>query len=250
MLKGRKHLGQGLRLRFARVLGLGPVEQEYFDLLVQADRSRSSEEKAHYRSRLARFHGSRPRTLDGEERRFFDRWWYAAVWHWFGSHPDQANPARIAKAMRPALEAAQVEEAIRVLLELKLIKRLANGYAVTERHLAASPGFRGEAARERAREHLRLAIDALDGVPAGEREFRVQTLSLSARGYQRIRDKLESLLAEAREWAATAPSGGERVYALAAQLYPFSEAGAGAGALPARGAPRNGLSAESGNPQD
>jgi uncharacterized protein (TIGR02147 family) len=243
VLKRGKNLSQALRLRIGRALGLKPVEQEYFELLVQANQSRTEPERAHYGSRLARFHGTRPRILSETEQRFFSRWWYAAVWHWIGLRPDQSQPARIAKAIRPPLSVGQAEEAVRVLLDLGLIRKLANGYAVADRRVASGSGFRGEPARAHVREYLRLAADSLERVPPEAREHPVLTLALSARGRERLRERIEALWAEARELAGEAASG-ERIYALGLQLFPCSEESPGG-----RGGHRMGASAETGNPR-
>lgn len=253
VLKGRKNLSQNLRLRFGRALGLQPAEMEYFESLIQANQARSPDERSHYQGRLARFHGSRARVLADGQHRFYGRWWYAVVWHWFGLHPGHSNPARIAQAIHPPLQAPQVEEAIRVLLDLKLIKKLANGYAVTERHLAAGPALRGAAAREHGREYLRLALDNLDRVPAAEREYQVTSFTLSPRGRERVRERLDALRAEIRELAETegAGEGGSRVYALALQLFPCSgEEPLPGEARPGRPALRPGTSSDTGNPAD
>jgi len=246
VLKGRKNLSQALRLRLGRALGLKPAELEYFESLVQANQGKSAEDRAHYRARLARFQGSRARALSESEYRFFACWWYAVVWHWIGLHPDQSNPARIAKSVRPQLEPAQAEEAIRALLDLKLIKKLANGYAVTERHLAAGPGPGAEAARAHAREFLRLAQDDLERPAAGDSEYHVLSFALPARGRERLREKLDALRAEARELAAEAGAAGpgERVYALAWQFFPCSEGDGAPEGASAHPQARAGTSAE------
>lgn len=263
VLKGRKNLSQGLRLRFGKALGLKPAEQEYFDLMVQANQGKTTDERIHYQSRLGRFHGSHARTLADSEYRFFERWWYPVVWHWIGLHPQQANPARIARSIRPRLEPAQAEEAIQVLLDLKLIKRLANGYAVTERHLASRPGQRQEAGRMHARAYLRFALEELARPHPVSGEFHVWSFALSERARERLREKLEALRAEVRELVAETASAetanpdaksaatrsvaaslaGARVYALALQILPCSDDDAGE-SLPARGAALSGTTAE------
>lgn len=251
VLKGRKNLSQSLRLRFGRALGLKPGEQDYFEALIQANQSKTAEEKAHYQARLARFHGSTARLLSGGEHRFYERWWYPVVWHWLGLHPDQSNPARIAKAIRPALEPAQVEEAIRALLELKLIKKLANGYAVTERHLAAGPGMRADAARAHGREWMGLALDRLGDPPSpGGDECHILSFTLSPRRRERLREKLSALRAELRELAAEAAAPGDRVYVFSMQLFPCSEPEGAAESAPPRAAARAGTSAEIAIPFD
>src|SRR5690606_30310888 len=123
------NLSQNLRLRFGRAMGLAHQEMDYFELLVQFNQSKSEEERVHYHKRLAGFQGSRARILGETQRRFYTRWYYSVVWHYFGLHHNQNSPAHIAKKILPPLEPHQVEEAIAVLLELNLIRKLANGYA-------------------------------------------------------------------------------------------------------------------------
>jgi uncharacterized protein (TIGR02147 family) len=226
VLKGRKNLSQSLRLRFGRALGLGPTEQDYFETLIQAGQSRTAEERSHFQARLARFGGAGTRPVADAGRRFYSRWWYAVVWHWFGLHPGQSNPVRIAKAIRPRLDPAQVEEAIRVLAELKLIKRLANGYLVTEQHVAAPPETGGETARAYARDFLGLAAGGLEAAGTGARAYHVLTFALGSRAESQLRTKLAALGAELRDLAAYGEASAEpggRVYAMTLQLFPCSE---------------------------
>lgn len=255
VLKGRKNLSQNLRLRFGRALGLVPAEMEYFELLIQHNQAKTVDERGHYHAQLSRFHGSRARILNEGQHRFYARWYYSAVWHWFGLRQDQNSPARIAKSIFPPLSAQQVDEAIRVLLELRLIKKLANGYAVTDRHLAAGKAFGGGAAHGHNREFIRLALENLDRVPSAERQFSVTSFSISQRGYERIKQRIDALRAEIRELAESDEGGGrtpgERVYALALQLFPCSrEDNASADAKPVRSGAHGaaGTSSDAGNP--
>jgi uncharacterized protein (TIGR02147 family) len=253
VLKGRKNLSQNLRLRFARAMELEPAETDYFELLIQFNQSKSADEKAHYQSQLARFHGSRARVLNDAQQRFYARWYYGVVWHYFALRQDNNSPARIAKSIFPPLVPQQVEEAIRVLLELRLIKKLANGFAVTDRHLAAGRAFRGAAAREHHKEFMRLAQEGIERGPAEDRRFHVTSFSISPRGRERILERIDALRAEVRELAEAdeGGTGGERIYALAMQMFPCSRE-EDAGAPEARPVAKvgSGTSSDSGNPQD
>ncbi|MEO6097179.1 MAG: TIGR02147 family protein [Fibrobacteria bacterium] len=260
VLKGRKNLSQNLRLRFGRALGLEPAELAYFELLVQGNQSQSADEKSHYEAQMARFHNARARELGEGQQRFYARWYYRVVWHFIGLRQDINSPARIAKSIFPPLTPAQAEEAIQVLLELRLIKRLANGYALNDRHLAAGQGFGGAAAREHHRGFLKLAEESLDRAPEPERRYSVTSFSISPRGRERVQERIEALRAEVRELAEADEGGlgGDRVYALTLHLFPCSreqeaEGGVGpvvirSGRPPARA--RAGTSADAGNPRE
>jgi uncharacterized protein (TIGR02147 family) len=257
VLKGRKNLSQNLRLRFGRAMGLEQAEMEYFELLIQFNQSKSADEKSHYQAQLSRLHGSPARVLNETHLGFYARWYYSVVWHYFGLHQDHNSPARIAKSIFPPLSPHQVEEAIRALLEMKLIKKLANGYAVNDRHLVTGKAFRGGPAREHNREFMRLALENLDRIPAADRRFNVTSFSVSRRGCERIKERIDALRAEVRELAESDESGaqGDRIYALALQLFPCSleeSAGSAPEAKPARAGARMaaGTSSDSGNPAE
>jgi uncharacterized protein (TIGR02147 family) len=245
VLKGRKNLSQALRLRFGRALKLKPAELDYFDALVRANQSKSREEKAHFLAQLNRHHSPPAHTLAEEEHRYYSRWYYSVVWHYFGMRQDRNNPALIARAIHPALTAQQVEEAIRVLLELKLIKRLANGFAVTHRHLAAGP-FKGEVARRHNLAFMELARMGLESAAPDARQYNVMTFSVSARGFERLRERINAFRGELRELAG-ADEGEDRVYALALQLFPC--ASELEGEVKGKAQALQGTSSDTGNPE-
>lgn len=242
VLKGRKNLSQSLRLKFGRALGLQGGELEYFESLVQFNQSKSADERNHHLAHLTRHHSSRARMLDEARHGLFSRWFYRVVWNWFAIHQDQNNPAQIAKAVHPPLTAAEAEEAIRVLLDLRLIKRLANGYAVTDRHLSTGDRFAAPEAATHHREVLQLALDNLDRVPAESRRYDALTFSVSPKGFARVRERMDAFRAELRELVEADPAA-DRIMALSMQLFPLSRA------EPATARPKGGASVDSGNPE-
>lgn len=242
VLKGRKNLSQALRLKFGRALGLQGGELEYFESLVQFNQSKSADERNHHLAHLTRHHSSRALILDDARHGLFSRWFYRVVWNWFALHQDQNNPAQIAKAVHPPISAAEADEAIRVLLDLRLIKRLANGYAVIDRHLSTGDRFAAPEAATHHREFLQLALDNLDRVPAESRRYDALTFSVSMKGFARVRERMDAFRAELRELVEADP-GADRIMALSMQLFPCTRA------EPATVRPKGGASVDSGNPE-
>jgi uncharacterized protein (TIGR02147 family) len=250
ILSGRKNLSQNLRIRFGQALGLKLAEMEYFEILIQFNQSKSPDEKKHFFAQLSRYHAPKARVLQDTQHRFYAHWHYSVVWNIIGIRPDLSNPILIGKSLVPPLSAQQVEEAIRVLLELKLIKRMANGYAVIDRHLTSSKTFRGPLARQQYREFLQTAQTSIDLVPASERKLNLMSFSASTAAMTKIKERLETFRNEMRK-IIDADSGEDRVYALAFQLIPCSSAGKEFPLneiLEGKG-PKLGTTSESGNPE-
>lgn len=260
VLKGRKNLSQPLRLRIGRALRLGAAELAYFETLVQYNQSRTADERSHHFAQLSRHHPSPARTLDATMDRLFSQWYYRVVWNYFAIRQDQNSPAQIAKAIHPPITPAEVEEAVKVLLELRLIKRLANGYALADRHIAADRASAGAEALAHQREMLSLALENLDRVPPEDRRYGAMTFSISGRGMARVMERLDAFRGEVRD-LVEGDEGGDRILALGMQLFPVArvEPGPASGTAASRpaaatsagaaaGGAHGGASCETGNP--
>jgi uncharacterized protein (TIGR02147 family) len=222
VLNGKKNLGHDLRAKFAAGLKLKARETQYFELLVLFNQTKDMNEKAAYFAQLSRFGKSKAKTISEGQHRFFTRWYYAVVWNYFGINQHQKNPAVIAQAIHPPLTAAQVLEAIDLLLNLGLIKKLANGYAVTENHLKTEPEFRAMGATHYNQQFLELASQSLYSVEPERRLFNTMVFSVSRVTVGKLREKLLALQEEAQEIINQDP-GSECIYTLGFQLYPNSK---------------------------
>lgn len=222
VLKGKKNLGYRLRKRFAIALKLKSREADYFDLLVEFNQARDLKEKEALFAQLSRFTSSKAKTLGEGKHRFFTRWYYTVVWNYFGINQKQKNPAIIAQAIHPPLTTAQVSEAIELLLNLGLIKKLANGYAVTENHLKTEPEFRAMEATQYNLQFLELAGQALYSVEPTKRLFNTMVFSVSRSTVDKLRDRMLAFQEEAQE-IINLDSGSECIYTWGFQLYPNSK---------------------------
>jgi uncharacterized protein (TIGR02147 family) len=201
---------------------LGERESKYFELLVQFNQAKGMPEKNHYFAQLAKFRSSRARTVGETHFRFFSKWYYSAVWNYFGIEQKQRNPAAIAANIHPSITPTQAEEAIRLLLDLGLIKKTASGYAVAERHLYTEKNVQAMAARQHIQELGSMAMQVFPTLPAEQRQYNALMFSVSKNGFQAIRDRIRSFQEELRE-IIDRDSGEDRVYTLTMQLFPNSK---------------------------
>jgi uncharacterized protein (TIGR02147 family) len=222
VLKGKKDLGHKLRKRFAIALKLKSREAVYFDLLVQFNQAADLKEKEALFTQLAHFGSSKAKTISEGQHRFFTRWYYSVVWNYFGINQKQKNPATIAQAIHPPLTAAQVSEAIDLLLNLGLIKKLANGYGVTENHLKTEPEFRAMEATQYNQQFLDLAGQALYSVDSAHRLFNTMVFSVSRATVAKLRERMLAFQEEAQEIVNQDP-GSECIYTWGFQFYPNSK---------------------------
>src|SRR5690606_37705687 len=119
--------------------------------------------------------------------------------NFFSMETKERNPAAIAARLFPEVTPGQVEEAIRLLLDLGMIKRTANGYTVTERHISTPRDVQARAARENLLELTRMSMELLEKTPADLRQYNALMFTVSPRGFTTVKERIRSFLEELRE---------------------------------------------------
>lgn len=221
IIKGRRSLSQNLRVKFAKALNLPEREGQYFDLLVQFNQAKGMTEKNFFFSQLSKFRTSRAHVMSENQFEFFSKWYYGAVRNYFSMETRERNPVAIAARLFPEVTPAQVEDAIRLLLELDLIKRTANGYTVTEKHISTPKDVQAKAARENLLELTRMSMELLEKTPAELRQYNALMFTVSSRGFATVKERVRSFLEELRE-ILDRDQNEDRIYSLTLQLFPNS----------------------------
>jgi uncharacterized protein (TIGR02147 family) len=219
VLKGTRNLSPALRLRFSQVMGLKDKEAQYFDLLVQFNQAKSMEEKNHFFQQLSRFRESKAKTVSEEQYGFYSKWYYLVVWCYFGMDNMQKNPHEIAKLITPKVTSAQVEESIAKLLQLKLIKKTANGYTPTDTHITTEKEVRDIVANHHHKEFIQMAARMVDDIPPAKRQYNTLVFSVSKQAFESVKERIATFQEELRE-ILSRDAGESLIYTLSMQLYP------------------------------
>ncbi|MEO7956339.1 MAG: TIGR02147 family protein [Fibrobacteria bacterium] len=219
LLKGARNLTQRQRLQFIKALKLEGPLGEYFDFLVQFNQAKTIEEKNYFFSHLSKHRGSQAKILLEKQYAFFAKWHHSVIYNYLGLEKAEASPARIAKHLAENLTPPEVQESLDLLLDMGLIRKTANGYAVTDRHLVTGKVFQGQVAKEYHREFLRLASIALDRFAPERRQFNVLAFSVSDKGFASVKQRIDAFLQEVRE-IVDRDEGVNQVNVLNIQLFP------------------------------
>ncbi len=222
IIKGRRQLSQNLRIKFGKAMRLSERDYRYFDLLVQFNQAKGMTEKNFFFAQLAKFRSSRAQIVGETQYRFFSKWYYSAVWNYFGIDQKTRHPGAIAANILPPITPTQAEEAIKLLLELGLIKKTASGYAVAERHIYTEKNVQAMAARQHVQELMGMAAEVFPTLPAEQRQYNALMFSISKDGFQAIKDRIRSFQEELRE-IIDHDNKEDRVYTLTMQLFPNSK---------------------------
>ena len=222
ILNGRVRIGPARIAAFARLFGLSGPEGDHFEALVYYTQASGSAEKERWLARMTT--GSRThkdRVLEAFQLEYFNKWHYAAVRELLALHDFHGDTTALAASLDPPITPAEAEDAIRLLVKLKLIRKTSQGRYVRADPIIRSGSRTPERIKPAIRGNLELALRSLDTHPAGQRPFSYLTLSVSEESLSLIRERLADFRRSLLDIAAQDPAA-DRSYQLNLQLFPLS----------------------------
>lgn len=219
VISGERMLTTEQCIKLAKGMDLSPEESRYFNSLVQFNQAKSMETKNHFFLELSKYRGSRAKVVGEDQFQFYNHWLNQVLWAYFGTTRDQKHPAAIAKRIFPPVTAREVEESIALLLRLKLIKKLANGYAPIDTQISTEKEIRDLAAKRQLREMINLSLEVIEKTPARLREYNSLTMYMSKQCFETVKERIGSFREELRVLLES-DRNEDRVYTLTMQLFP------------------------------
>jgi uncharacterized protein (TIGR02147 family) len=131
--------------------------------------------------------------------------------------------ARLGKMISPPLGAKQVEESVRLLLEMGFLKKVDGRFVQTEPVLSTGYGIEAHQIVNFQIMMLKRAIEAFDRCKPYERITSATTFGISRKNYDKFVERLRAMRSELLELART-DENPQRVYELTLNLFPLSAA--------------------------
>ncbi len=220
ILSGKKMISPKLQERFSELLQLNKKEKEYFELLVQFEKSSSIPEKKFYLDRIARIRRTQVKLIDPDKYEFYSKWYYSAVLQLLDCLEFRDDYDYLARCVVPAIKPGEAKKAIEVLEQLELIRKNSEGfYEKTEAVISTGEGWKGVAIKSYQAETLDLARDALNKKWEAPKRFSTLTLSINEEIIQELLEKFKGLEMECLDSAKMCEKP-DRVYQLNLQVFP------------------------------
>ena len=225
VLQKKQHLPAHALQAAKEILALNGREAEYFDLLFSAAVSKDKAKKEELMAKALSLRDVERHSLQAAELKLLENWWIPAVRAYLDLNGGIVNVKQIAKDICPPISEEQVTEAIEILKEVGLVKKLASGrLALTDAHLTVGGPEKAKAVRNFQRQVLSLASDSLENVPVTERDISTLTLSVD----QSCFDDLVHMLREFRRLVqkrVDESKNPDRVMQLSMAFYPVARKG-------------------------
>lgn len=225
VIDGDRNLSSSMAERFADACGLEGDERAYFVDLVAFNQARTSTERNACYARLTRFRSYREtHALDLAHAAYFSTWYMPAIRE-LAVRPDfRDDPEWIASQMMPPITKAEAQRAMATLLELGLLVRHADGRVEQgEALVSTGPETTGMHVGNYHRGMMQRAAEAIDLVPAADRDISSLTLCLGEDGLRRVKGRIQRFRRELLELSELEDEP-VRVVQINFQLFPLSAA--------------------------
>jgi uncharacterized protein (TIGR02147 family) len=223
VISGEKTLSKGAVLAVAQAMGLKKREIEYFEAMVNFTQAKTEREREFYFNHLQAFGKNHAATqLRQDQFNYFSTWYLPAIREIVAFSDFRDDYKLLAKFLNPAITTAQAKEALKLLLDLGLIKRTSSGrYYQTAKSLTCGDEIHMLAVHTFQKENLRLAAEAIDRHERRHRDISTLTVGTTEAGAQRISDELASFIKRLAELVEK-DDPADRVYQINLQVFPLS----------------------------
>lgn len=173
---------------------LGEAEAKYFEALVHYGRAKTPPEiKTHFET-LISLRGLESRPLEISQYEYYRKWHHSAVRSLLTFHDFRGDYADLASRVHPHISMAEAEESVRLLIELGILKRHADGrHEVVGPPLTTGEKWQGTAIRNFQVESLELAKKSLVEDPRDVRDISTVTVAIRFSDLEEIKTRIREL---------------------------------------------------------
>jgi len=225
LLRDRKlNISDSAVSSLSRNLKLNRKEEEYFEIIVKFDHSKTSEEKDRYFQRILRTrHNSVSCELREEQYEYFSHWYMPAVRELVTCESYPGDPSWIACRLIPQVSESKIRKAVQLLESFGLIRRdNEKSRWVQTDHVISTPSEVLSVALARyTRDIFQLGTESVDRFESSERDLRGITIGIPESAFPELKERMEAFW---RELMAFGRAQGkvDRVYQINLQLFPLS----------------------------
>jgi uncharacterized protein (TIGR02147 family) len=224
VIAGERNLTPAMAGRFAASCGLSGEAAAYFQNLVEFNQAKTSAERDSSYRQLAGFRRYRQaQKLERAQAAYHSTWYLPAIRELCSSPAFREDPQWLASVLRPAIKPSEAKHALELLLELGLLERAADG-RLRQSDPVVTTGAQTQHMniRNYHAEMLRRAIEAIELVPAKERDISSLTMCLGPDGLARFKRRIAEFQQELIDLAERETDRSQAVQ-VNFQLFPLSE---------------------------
>ncbi len=227
VIQGKRDLSEKTATRISERLQHSAAQKKYFLALIKHEHAKTSVEREEAFQELIEIKQRQlPSDTDRRQLAFFKHWYNAAILELLGLEKASDKPEWIAEHLRPGVSVPKIKQSLDLLQELKYLAFDPKKGRLVPTEATISTGNEVErlAIFSYHRQMLELATQAMDIIPAEERDISAVTLRVSPQLREQMKEEIVALrkrfIALANESSAS-----EEILQVNFQLFPLSKKG-------------------------
>ena len=221
-IDGKRNITKNTVVKLIHGLGLDGQRAAYFESLVFFNQAQTDADKQVYYAQLLK---ASPRSklhkMDAAQFRIFREWHHSAILEMVALKDFRPIPDWISKRLGGLITPAQVTESLKLLVELGLLVKTANGYRQRDPLITTDDEVQDMMVKMYHLQMLKLSADMLSALPGSQRDVSALTFSIKREDFPNLKKHLQLMRKELLDFSAKAGEG-EDVVQINIQLYPLT----------------------------
>ena len=221
-IDGKRNITKNTVVKLIHGLGLDGQRAAYFESLVFFNQAQTDADKQVYYAQLLK---ASPRSklhkMDAAQFRIFREWHHSAILEMVALKDFRPIPDWISKRLGGLITPAQVTESLKLLVELGLLVKTANGYRQRDPLITTDDEVQDMMVKMYHLQMLKLSADMLSALPGTQRDVSALTFSIKREDFPNLKKHLQLMRKELLDFSAKAGEG-EDVVQINIQLYPLT----------------------------
>ena len=221
-IDGKRNITKNTVVKLIHGLGLDGQRAVYFESLVFFNQAQTDADKQVYYAQLLK---ASPRSklhkMDKAQFRIFREWHHSAILEMVALKDFRPIPDWISKRLGGLITPAQVTESLKLLVEVGLLVKTANGYRQRDPLITTDDEVQDLMVKMYHLQMLKLSADMLSTLPGAQRDVSALTFSIKREDFPNLKKHLQLMRKELLDFSAKAGEA-EDVVQVNIQLYPLT----------------------------
>ena len=221
-IDGKRNITKNTVVKLIHGLGLESQRAAYFESLVFFNQAQTDADKQVYYAQLLK---ASPRSklhkMDKAQFRIFREWHHSAILEMVALKDFRPIPDWISKRLGGLVTPAQVTESLKLLVEVGLLVKTANGYRQRDPLITTDDEVQDLMVKMYHLQMLKLSANMLSALPGAQRDVSALTFSIKREDFPNLKKHLQLMRKELLDFSAKAGEA-EEVVQVNIQLYPLT----------------------------
>ena len=221
-IDGKRNITKNTVVKLIHGLGLESQRAAYFESLVFFNQAQTDADKQVYYAQLLK---ASPRSklhkMDKAQFRIFREWHHSAILEMVALKDFRPIPDWISKRLGGLVTPAQVTESLKLLVEVGLLVKTANGYRQRDPLITTDDEVQDLMVKMYHLQMLKLSASMLSALPGAQRDVSALTFSIKREDFPKLKKHLQLMRKELLDFSAKAGEA-EEVVQVNIQLYPLT----------------------------